>query len=283
MSNKLYHEFFRKAMATMRKGEESWVRYGPKEHSNTYFKLKHFVAKSEEEKNAVSDQIFIKFSVVNITRNPVQDDKSTYELRKQYYETVRAICKKLFAEKEYVNARDLYKRVLADFENMPKPMREGLSDVHRDDRTSILATLNNNIALCFFNLGNFGEALKFASTAVTKDPSNSKAHFLKYRSNKEKGDLDSANESIKEAIKLEPSNLQFRNEYTLFIEMKLKKEKAWRSKMEGFLHTDKFKKIEKDDEEEQKIRGKVWTKMERESKIEEQEQEINEKEISDYI
>ena len=162
-------------------------------------------------------------------------------------------------------------------------MREGLSDVHRDDRTSILATLNNNIALCFFNLGNFGEALKFASTAVTKDPSNSKAHFLKYRSNKEKGDLDSANESIKEAIKLEPSNLQFRNEYTLFIEMKLKKEKAWRSKMEGFLHTDKFKKIEKDDEEEQKIRGKVWTKMERESKIEEQEQEINEKEISDYI
>ena len=241
MGNKMFHEFYRKAFATMRKGEEAWVIYGPKEHGGNYFRLKHFEAKPEEEKKDITDQIYLKFNVDRITRNPVQEDKSTYALRILYYNTVRDICKKLFTESEYVNARDLYKRVLADFENMPKTMREALSEEEKKERLDILVTLNNNIALCFLKLDKPGDAFKFAEVAISKDGTNAKAHFLKYKSAVLKGDFDAAKDSLKQAITLDPGNKSFRTEFTSFNLLKSAKEKEWRGKMEGFLQGEKYK------------------------------------------
>jgi hypothetical protein len=44
-----------------------------------------------------------------------------------YYERIREVCKELMEEEEYVNASDLYKRILPMYKNMPKKMRDGLN------------------------------------------------------------------------------------------------------------------------------------------------------------
>jgi hypothetical protein len=47
----------------------------------------------------------------------------------QYYERIREVCKELIDEEEYVNASNLYKRILPMYKNMPKKMRDDLDPV----------------------------------------------------------------------------------------------------------------------------------------------------------
>jgi hypothetical protein len=44
-----------------------------------------------------------------------------------YLDRIRDVSRELMSENEYVNAIDLYKRILPMFKNMPKKMRDGLS------------------------------------------------------------------------------------------------------------------------------------------------------------
>jgi len=48
-----------------------------------------------------------------------------------------------------------------------------------------------------------------------------------------------------------------RKEYTAFLEMKNAKEKEWYSKMSGFFNSDKLKKQDKKDEDQEKLEGKI--------------------------
>ena len=67
--------------------------------------------------------------ITNIKRNPTCSDPNTYEGRFDYYSKIKNISKELIDEKEYANAEQLYKRCLGDFKNMPKKMKDSLTDI----------------------------------------------------------------------------------------------------------------------------------------------------------
>ena len=71
-------------------------------------------------------------------------------------------------------------------------------------------------------------------------------------------DLELAKENLKEAIKLEPNNTSIRECYQELVDLKNKKEKEWFQKMSGFLDSDKLKRIEQRDANEEKLRHKVY-------------------------
>jgi len=78
MGNALYFEYYKQALATMRKGEVAWLVYGPKFHQWSYHRTSHFSKKTPEEQAAIGDKIYLKFSVVGITRNPQCADNKTF-------------------------------------------------------------------------------------------------------------------------------------------------------------------------------------------------------------
>jgi len=70
-----------------------------------------------------------------------------------YYERIREVCTELMEEEEYVNASDLYKRILPMYKNMPKKMRDGLNLDEQNQRSDCLHILLLNIGLCFLKRG----------------------------------------------------------------------------------------------------------------------------------
>ena len=58
-------------------------------------------------------------------------------------------------------------------------------------------------------------------------------------------------------MKLEPGNAKLRKEYQELTKAKNEKEKMWYSKMSGFLDSDRLKKIEERDKENQELRYKI--------------------------
>ena len=65
-----FHEYYKIAMRTMRKGEVAWVKYTKAYHKGIYHSSAHYQSKTEDEKNKIGDDIFIKFTIANIRRNP---------------------------------------------------------------------------------------------------------------------------------------------------------------------------------------------------------------------
>jgi len=126
MSDQRYHEHLRKAFNTMRKGEVVWIKYSPKYHKNIY----HNFCKNNtlhSDKN-IGDSIFIKLNVDTIKRSPPHKDQQTYEGKLLYFSKIREICKELMIDEEYVNAKELYSRCLGEFKNMPKKIRDSLTE-----------------------------------------------------------------------------------------------------------------------------------------------------------
>ena len=97
---------------------------------------------------------------------------------------------------EYSNAEQLYKRVLAQYKNMSKKMRDGLIDEQRKFREEALHLLNLNLSLCTYKRNNFKDAIKFAKDSLefNKENPNPKAYYRYAMALKGNGELDEAKE-----------------------------------------------------------------------------------------
>lgn len=177
-----------------------------------------------------------------------------------YYERIREVCKELMEEEEYVNASDLYKRILPMYKNMPKKMRDGLNLDEQNQRSDCLHILLLNIGLCFLKRGQFREAVKFCKEAIEHKPTNPKAFYRLAVAQRENGELEPAKVSILKAIELSPNDLTLRGEYKKLMDLMNKKHKEWFQKMNGFMNTSKMREIEEQDKEEQILKEKLLKK-----------------------
>lgn len=112
-----------------------------------------------------------------------------------------------------MNAKDLYSRCLGEFKNMPRQIRDALSEEQRDERNNVILILNLNLSLCHLKRNSATDAIKHAKEATKLDPMSSKAHYRLSMAYKLNNDLDPAKEHLKEALKLEPQNQSIRQEY----------------------------------------------------------------------
>ena len=236
------HEHIRKAFSKMKKGEIAWIKFGPKYHKNIY----HNYCKKDhlDKESELGDKIWIKLTVENLKRNPVYKDNKTYEGKVAFFNTVREISKELIAEEEYANAEKLYSRVLGEFKNIPKKIRDGLNQEQKDERIKIMVILNLNLSYCHIKRKDWNKAIKHAKDVIDLDPTECKGHYRLATAYMNNNDLDQAKESYIAALKINPNDKQIRKEYGELIAEKSKKEKEWYSKMNGFYSSDKHKKIE---------------------------------------
>ena len=177
-----------------------------------------------------------------------------------YFERIRDVAKELIEETEYVNAHDLYKRILPMFKNMPRSMRDILSEEEKTLRMDSLHVLLLNIAFCQIKRGNFREAIKACKEANEAKDGNPKAYYRLGCAQKANGELEPAKESLTMALKLAPADQAIRNEYKALMELMNVKHKEWYQRMNGFLHSDKMKEIEGKDEEERLLKEKLLKK-----------------------
>lgn len=274
MANLQQHEHLRFAFLTMKKGEIAWFNIGPKYHGNIYHnycKRDHIASDA-----VIGDRIWIRLKVENIKRQPIYKDNQTWAGKCEYLATVKELCKELMAEEEYTNAQQLYSRVLGEFKNLPKKIHNTLSEEQKEERIKIMTTLNTNISLVHFKRKQASESIKKAKEAIELSPNDVKAHYRLAMGHKLNNDLEQAREAIKEAVRLEPNNELIRKEFKELSALKNQKEKEWYSKMNGFLFSDKMKKIEKDDTEQEKLKFKVRRKcLERRKDSTDEEMEQN--------
>ena len=120
-----------------------------------------------------------------------------------------------------------------------------------------MVVLNLNLSLCHYQRGVAFDAIKHAKDAVALDEQNAKAHYRLAIAYKLNNDLEPSKDHFIEAIKLEPANVSIRKEYKELLNLKNRKEKEWYSKMNGFLDSEKLKKIETKEEENEKLRFKI--------------------------
>lgn len=72
--------------------------------------------------------------------------------------------------------------------------------------------------------------------------------------------MDSAKDSLRKALEIEPNNMQIRSEYKELCSAKSAKEREWDAKMSGFFDSAKMRKIEKVDEQEKTLMHKIRRK-----------------------
>lgn len=268
-----YHQFIKKVFRTMRKGEVAWVVFSKSQSQGMFHRQLDKVPEAERAK--IGDDIYVKYSLVNIKRNLICKDNSTFEARMAYFEDILETCKELVHDQEYSNAKDLFARCLAEFKNMPKKMRESISEEQRIQKENCILRLNLNLALCFYKKGMKSETIKHAEQALEVDPLSAKAHFRIYQAQMLNNDFEKAQVALRKAIDVEPNNKHFRHEWGVLKEVKNKKEKEWASKMQGFYERDELKKMEEEEEEEKELKEKVWQKVQRE-----REEELRRTEVS---
>ncbi len=59
---------------------------------------------------------------------------------------------------------------------------------------------------------------------------------------------------------MSPGDVSLRDEYKKLMDLKDKKHKEWFSKMNGFLHSDKMKEIEENEQKEKVLKEKMFKK-----------------------
>jgi len=69
-----------------------------------------------------------------LTRNIICQDETTFKGLCDYFEQTREGCKKIIEIEEYSNAETLYSRVLGKMKNMPRKIRDGLSEEEGEKR-----------------------------------------------------------------------------------------------------------------------------------------------------
>jgi Tfp pilus assembly protein PilF len=140
---------------------------------------------------------------------------------------------------------------------MPKKLRESLTEDQIAQCKSTTIILHLNLSLVFFKRDAAKDCLKNAKDAVTLDDTNSKSHYRLAVAYKLNNDFEPAKEHLALAVKLEPGNKKLRKEYQDLTQAMSKKEKEWYSKMSGFLGSDKLKKLEEKDQEDEKLKFKI--------------------------
>lgn len=128
MDDPHYHDFYKLALKTMRRGDVCWLKVGKGYHRGIYYTTPYYHARTEEQKKEAGDDIWIRFAISNIKRNPVCDDPNTYRGKVEYVNKIRSVCKDLLDEGEPANAQQLYSRCLGDFKNMAKIIRDSLTE-----------------------------------------------------------------------------------------------------------------------------------------------------------
>ena len=112
MKNVCYHEHYKIVMRTMRRGEVAYVRFPKAYHNGVYHSSPHYQNKPEAEKDLIGDDIYIRFQVNKIKRNPVCLDSETFSGITDYLERIRDVGRELMEEGEYANAQQIYQRIL---------------------------------------------------------------------------------------------------------------------------------------------------------------------------
>jgi len=260
MANPQFHEYYKVVMRTMRRGDVAYIRY-PKAYTHgSYHKSQHFINKTQEEKDRIGDDIYIRFQISKIKRNPVCTDPETFAGILAYLERVREVGRELMEEAEYANAEQLYRRILPMFKNMPKKMKDSLTEPEKEKRNEVLHLLLLNVALCHLRRKNPREAVKAAKESLEFNKTNPKAYYRLAVAQKENGELEPAKESILKAVELAPSDKTIRDEYRALMELMNQKHKEWYQKMNGFLQSDRLKKIEERDQQEALLKHKLLKK-----------------------
>ncbi len=88
------HDFYKVALRTMRRGEIAWFKYSPTYHMGVYFTMPNFQKKSEEDRAKIGQDVFLKFNILRIKKNPVceEHEKSTFTGICDYGDRVMKIC-----------------------------------------------------------------------------------------------------------------------------------------------------------------------------------------------
>jgi hypothetical protein len=128
MGDQYCFDYYKLAFRSMKKGECAWFRFNKLHHKDVYFNGAAFKNKSEEEREKIGEWIYIKFTIVNLKRNLILQNGSTYEGKVDYYNRARVVGRELMEEGEYVNAQSVYAKSLQEFKHMPKKMRGALSE-----------------------------------------------------------------------------------------------------------------------------------------------------------
>ena len=255
------HEHIRLAFAKMKKGEIAWIKYGPQYHKNIYH---NYCKKDHLAKDLVlGDQLWIKLTCEGIKRNPVYKDSKSYQGKIDFFSSVREICKELMVEEEYANAEKLYSRVLGEFKNIPKKIRDGLTEEQKDERIRTMVILNLNLSLCHLKRKDWNKAIKHAKDVIDLDPTECKAHYRLATAYSNNNDLDQAKEAYVAALKICPNDKQIRKDYQELVSLKSKKEKEWYTKMNGFYGSEKHARIEANDKDQTELKAKIIRKMNR--------------------
>eukprot|EP00347_Sterkiella_histriomuscorum_P003944 403362337 len=252
-----FHEYYKIVMRTMKKGEIAWIKFSKIYHKGIYHASTHFVNRPEEEKKLIGEDIYIRFFIQNIKRNPQIKDQNTFEGLSDYLNQVREVCKELMEEGEYANAQSLYQRVYALYKNMTKKMRDNLNEEQRKIREEAMHLLCVNLSLTHFKRNNFKDAIKCARESLEFNKENPKAYFRLALALKSNGEFDDAKEQLVIAIKLSPADKNLRDELKKITELKQSKEKEWYTKMNGFYSSQKMVEIERRDYEEAILREKL--------------------------
>jgi tetratricopeptide (TPR) repeat protein len=260
MKNPCFHEHYKVVLRSMCRGEAAYVRFPRLYHKGAYHNAQHYLNKTPEEKATIGDYIFVRFDLRKIKRNPEWRDKDTFEGVMEYYEKIREVSKELMEEGEYNFASELYKRILPNFKNMPRTMRDALNEEEKQKRIDAHHILLLNIALCNLKKDLPRDAVKCCKEAIDVKQDNPKAYYRLAVSQKLNGELEPAKESILTALKLAPNDPAIRAEYSALMDLMNAKHKQWFKKMNGFLHSDKMKEIEKSDQDEQVLKAKILKK-----------------------
>lgn len=74
MKNPCFHDHYKIVMRTMHRGDVAYIRFPHAFHQGAYHKSQHFLNKSEAEKAGIGNDIYVRFQVNKIKRNPVCTD-----------------------------------------------------------------------------------------------------------------------------------------------------------------------------------------------------------------
>ena len=125
----------------------------------------------------IGDDIYIKFTIIGIKRNPQPQNIDTFEGLEEYLAIIRETCRELIEDGDFPNAQTLYSRVLASYKNMNKKMRDSLTEEQKKKREEALHLLTLNLSLTYFKRNNFKDAIKNAKESLEYSKENPKAFY----------------------------------------------------------------------------------------------------------
>ena len=87
--------------------------------------------------------------------------------------------------------------MLGEFKNIPKKIRDALTEEQKQERTEIMVILNLNLALCHIKRDKASDAIKHCKDAIELNPQETKAHYRLAQAYRMINDVDQAQEAFK--------------------------------------------------------------------------------------